>query len=283
MTVNVCTAQCYLASAVGISGENYVAPNLSSSSFSTTATSSIRLCCSFLPRSKFNLQSNDSSSRRSRATSSGRRSSVVVAGLMDYVGGDLLGFDLDKWSSDVEKFGSIGIYPPPEGGYEGRYATRLKREGYHILNLSARGLGDPEAYLTKIHGVRPPHLGKQAIARWYLPPEVDYRLSLLPKDSKGLIVWVIECKVLSKTELQFLALLPAIRPKVKVIAEVGAWRSFRWKPLKEIAGLPMTSTVQAAAAPPAPTPSPFPEAEKEKKPSDKPILHAPSTAGTCFF
>lgn len=39
------------------------------------------------------------------------------------------------------------------------------------------------------------HVGKQPIARWYFPPEVDYRLSLLPPDAKGLVVWVIEAKV----------------------------------------------------------------------------------------
>jgi hypothetical protein len=79
-------------------------------------------------------------------------------------------------------------------------------------------------------------------------------------------------QVLSKAELQFLAMLPDIRPKVRVIAECGNWymrfllppsmskfptrdhlwlrpdyvrvallhacrRSFVWKPLKQIAGL----------------------------------------------
>ncbi|KAG6631018.1 NAD(P)H-quinone oxidoreductase subunit N-like isoform X1 [Carya illinoinensis] len=41
------------------------------------------------------------------------------------------------------------------------------------------------------------HLGKQPIARWYFPPEVDYRLDALPPDAKGLVVWIIEAKVLS--------------------------------------------------------------------------------------
>lgn len=80
---------------------------------------------------------------------------VVCKGLGDFVGGDLLGFDLDKWADDVEKFGSLAVYPPAEGGYEGRYCTRLKADGYHFMNISARGLGDPEVYLTKVHGVRP--------------------------------------------------------------------------------------------------------------------------------
>jgi hypothetical protein len=33
------------------------------------------------------------------------------------------------------------------------------------------------------------------VARWYFPPEVDYRLSLLHPDAKGLVVWVMEAKV----------------------------------------------------------------------------------------
>ncbi|CAL0308961.1 unnamed protein product [Lupinus luteus] len=158
-------------------------------------------------------------------------------GIGDFIGGDLVKLDIGQWLSDVEEHKAIAIYPPHEGGYEGRYLSRLERQGYYFLDLSARGLGDPETTLTKIHPVCPAHLGKQPIARWYFPPEVDYRLEALPPDAKGLVVWIIEAKVLSKAELQFLALLPTLRPKVRVIAECGNWRKFMWKPLKEIAGL----------------------------------------------
>ncbi|KAK9279331.1 hypothetical protein L1049_013010 [Liquidambar formosana] len=137
----------------------------------------------------------------------------------------------------VEEHKALAIYSPHEGGYEGRYLNRLRYQGYYFLDLSARGLGDPETTLTKIHPVCPAHVGKQPIARWYFPPEVDYRLSLLPPNAKGLVVWIIEAKVLSKSELQFLALLPTLRPKVRVIAECGNWRKFMWKPLKDIVGL----------------------------------------------
>ena len=102
------------------------------------------------------------------------------------------------------------------------------------------------------------------MARWYFPPEVDYRLSLLHPDAKGLVVWIMEAKVmqwsrllgapfyagsssgiyissslssssvpfgflqvLSKAELQFLAMLPDLRPKVRVIAECGNWYVLR--------------------------------------------------------
>ncbi|KQK10900.1 NAD(P)H-quinone oxidoreductase subunit N, chloroplastic [Brachypodium distachyon] len=169
-------------------------------------------------------------------------SSVVRAGgggggLMDFVGGDLVKPDLGRWLEDVEKHKALAIYPPHEGGYEGRYLNRLRYQGYYFLDLSARGLGDPESTLTKIHPVCPPSLGRQPIARWYFPPEVDYRLSLLHPDAKGLVVWVLEAKVLSKAELQFLAMLPDLRPKVRVIAECGNWRKFIWKPLKQISGL----------------------------------------------
>ena len=76
-------------------------------------------------------------------------------GLGDFIGGDLIKFDLGRWLSDVEEHKALAIYPPHEGGYEGRYLSRLKRQGYYILDLTARGLGDPETTLTKIHPVCP--------------------------------------------------------------------------------------------------------------------------------
>uniref|UniRef100_A0A0F7CYW4 NADH dehydrogenase-like complex N n=1 Tax=Erodium foetidum TaxID=337372 RepID=A0A0F7CYW4_9ROSI len=157
--------------------------------------------------------------------------------ITDFIGGDLLKPDLGRWLSDVEEHKAIAIYPPHEGGYEGRYFTRLRYDGYYFLDLSARGLGDPETTLTKVHPVCPAHMGKQPIARWYFPPEVDFRLNALPPNAKGLVVWVMEAKVLSKAELQFLTLLPTLRPKVRVIAECGNWRKFIWRPLKDVVGL----------------------------------------------
>ena len=165
----------------------------------------------------------------------GRPSTVSVragGGLMDFVGGDLVKPDLGRWLDDVEEHKALAIYPPHEGGYEGRYLNRLRYQGYYFLDMSARGLGDPEATLTKIHPVCPvrlpadrsvsllsstssppdllpwmllqPSLGRQPIARWYFPPEVDYRLSLLHPDAKGLVVWVLEAKVSRRS--QFLAM-----------------------------------------------------------------------------
>jgi len=62
---------------------------------------------------------------------------------------------------DLEQYGALGVYAPLEGGYEGRYQRRLRATGYNVLHITARGLGDLSAYLTGIHGVRPPHLGKK--------------------------------------------------------------------------------------------------------------------------
>lgn len=88
----------------------------------------------------------------------GRQKKAVVRcniELEDFIGGDLIKLDLGQWLSDVEEHKALAIYSPHEGGYEGRYLTRLKYQGYHFLDLSARGLGDPETTLTKFHPVCP--------------------------------------------------------------------------------------------------------------------------------
>jgi len=77
-----------------------------------------------------------------------------VCGLDDFVGGDLIGLDIGQWCDDVEKFGSIGFYAPPEGGAECRYATALKYKGYHFMNVLRSRPRRPEAYLLKPHGAQ---------------------------------------------------------------------------------------------------------------------------------
>ena len=138
-----------------------------------------------------------------------------------------------KLIKDLEKFGALGLYVPPEGGFEGRYRRRLRAAGYITLNITARGLGDLAAYLTGVHGVRPAHLGKKDIRVYYLPPLVSYHLQHLPPQSKGLVLWIIEGHLLSNQEVEFLATLPSIEPRVKVALERGGDRTFRWMPLKE--------------------------------------------------
>lgn len=147
-----------------------------------------------------------------------------------------------KFIRDLETSGALGIYVPLEGGFEGRYQRRLRAAGYETLNITARGLGDLSAYLTGIHGVRPPHLGKKTIASgaavgfvYYVPPIATYRLDQLQAGSKGLVLWMIEGMVLSRQEREYLALLPTLEPRIKVVLELGGERYFRWEPLKNVA------------------------------------------------
>lgn len=134
---------------------------------------------------------------------------------------------------DLEQSGSLALYVPLEGGFEGRYRRRLRAAGYTALNITARGLGDLAAYLTGVHGVRPPHLGKKDIRVYYVPPVVDYQLQNLPPKSKGLVLWILEGSVLSRQEVEYLTTLPQQEPRVKVALEIGGDRYFRWRPLKD--------------------------------------------------
>jgi NAD(P)H-quinone oxidoreductase subunit N len=133
---------------------------------------------------------------------------------------------------DLEQAGALGVYMPLEGGYEGRYQRRLRATGYESMRISARGLGDLETYLTGIHGVRPAHLGKKDIRTYFIPPMLDTYLDRLHSTSKGLVLWIIDGQVLSNQELAYLAELPTIEPRVKVVIELGGDRQFSWKPLQ---------------------------------------------------
>ncbi|BAY46165.1 NADH dehydrogenase I subunit N [Scytonema sp. HK-05] len=141
---------------------------------------------------------------------------------------------------DLEKFGSLGVYVPLEGGFEGRYRRRLRAAGYVTHHMSAKGLGDVAAYLTGVHGVRPPHLGKKSTGSgaavgyvYYVPPIVSYQLEQLPPKSKGLVLWLIEGHILSDQEVEYLVTLPSLEPRVKVVIERGGDRAFRWTPLQK--------------------------------------------------
>jgi NAD(P)H-quinone oxidoreductase subunit N len=134
---------------------------------------------------------------------------------------------------DLEQSGSLALYVPLEGGFEGRYQRRLRAVGYTSLSITARGLGDPAAYLTGVHGVRPPHLGKKDIRVYFVPPVVNYQLEHLPPKSKGLVLWILEGSVLSRQEVEYLTTLPQQEPRVKVALEIGGDRYFRWRPLKD--------------------------------------------------
>jgi len=139
---------------------------------------------------------------------------------------------------DLEAEGALGVYVPLEGGFEGRYRRRIRAAGYVSLSITARGLGDLAAYLTSVHGVRPPHLGKKTTATgaavgetYYVPPLVSYQVEQLPATAKGLLLWIIEGSILSNQELEYLIALPKVEPRLKVVVELGGDRSFRWAPL----------------------------------------------------
>jgi NAD(P)H-quinone oxidoreductase subunit N len=145
-----------------------------------------------------------------------------------------------KFIRDLEKSGSLAIYAPLEGGFEGRYLRRLRNSGYKVLSISARGLGDLSAYLMDVHGVRPAHLGKKNIGQeaavgptYFVPPVASYQVESLPPSYKGLVLWIIEGFVLSSQEKQYLINLAKSEPKIKVILEVGGDRYFRWQSLED--------------------------------------------------
>ncbi|WP_448598619.1 NAD(P)H-quinone oxidoreductase subunit N [Thermoleptolyngbya sp.] len=141
----------------------------------------------------------------------------------------------------LEASGTLGVYVPLEGGLEGRYQRRLRGAGYKVLNITARGLGDLSSYLLDVHGVRPPHLGKKNLGRegavgyrYFVPPVATYEAEVLPKGAKGLVIWMLEGHILSRSELEFLVTLPQTDPRIKVVLEMGGDRQFTWKPLKDI-------------------------------------------------
>ncbi|AFY71005.1 NAD(P)H-quinone oxidoreductase subunit N [Thalassoporum mexicanum PCC 7367] len=142
-------------------------------------------------------------------------------------------FTSRKILKDLEKSSALAMSVPPEGGYEGRYRRLLEVSGYDILYISARGLGDISSFLTGVHGVRPAHLGKKDVRTYFIPPEISYRLQSLPKDSKGLVVWLIEGKYLDKQELRVLNQICQQDPRVKVVIEIASDRSVNWRPLSE--------------------------------------------------
>ncbi|PSN19978.1 NAD(P)H-quinone oxidoreductase [filamentous cyanobacterium CCP5] len=140
----------------------------------------------------------------------------------------------------LESSGAVGVQAPLEGGFEGRYLRRLRANGYEAMTLTARGLGDLSAYLTGIHGVRPPHLGKKTTGQqgsvgyiYFVPPLITTRLEQIPAQSKGLVVWIIEGHILSKQEIAYLVDLPKRESRVKVVLELGGARSFQWDPLEK--------------------------------------------------
>jgi NAD(P)H-quinone oxidoreductase subunit N len=114
---------------------------------------------------------------------------------------------------------------------------RLRAAGYRAMLTSARGLGDPEAFLFQSHGVRPPHLGHQSVGRAAAVGEVQRvmpQLGPLLEGSAPILLWLLEGQVLSEAELASLLTLCRREPRLKLVVEMGGARSLRWQPLQQL-------------------------------------------------
>ncbi len=140
-----------------------------------------------------------------------------------------------KFRNELESAGCLAINTPLEGGSETRLLRRLKSAGYRTQILSARGLGDPEAFLLKLHGVRPPHLGHQNIGRNGAVGEIQEvipQLHELLTQKKSVVLWLIEGQVLSRSELLSLCEICDSEPKLKIVVEMGGARSIKWQAMR---------------------------------------------------
>ena len=127
---------------------------------------------------------------------------------------------------DLEASGALALFAPLEGGAETRLMRRLRAAGYRAMLTSARGLGDPEAFLFQSHGVRPPHLGHQSVGRGAAVGEVRRvmpQLGSLLEGSKPILLWLIEGQVLSSAELASLLALCRKEPRLKMVVEMGGY------------------------------------------------------------
>lgn len=140
---------------------------------------------------------------------------------------------------DLERAGALALWAPLEGGAETRLLRRLRAAGYRAQMTSARGLGDPEAFLFQFHGVRPPHLGHQSVGRGAAVGEVQRvmpQLGALLEGDQPILLWLLEGQVLSATERTALVQLTRREPRLKIVVEMGGDRALRWQPLEALAG-----------------------------------------------
>ena len=135
---------------------------------------------------------------------------------------------------DLEANGCLAVQAPLEGGAETRLLRRLRGAGYSTRMTSARGLGDPEVFLTQKHGIRPPHLGHQSVGRGAAVGEVQEvapQLGDLFEGDAPVALWLLEGQVLSRSELLSLCDLCKREPRLRIIVEMGGARSLKWEPM----------------------------------------------------
>ena len=141
-----------------------------------------------------------------------------------------------RFRSDLERHGAVALKVPLEGGFETRLLRRLRASGYAAHLCSARGLGNPEAYLLGLHGVRPPHLGHQSVGRGAAVGTVQRALpQLIPQLLSGqpVVLWLLEAQVLSKAELEALVALTSRYRDLRIVCEMGGSPVLKWQPLLE--------------------------------------------------
>jgi len=140
-----------------------------------------------------------------------------------------------KFIKDLEAAGCVAINVPLEGGSETRLLRRLRAVGYRTQILTARGLGDPEVFLCKLHGVRPPHLGHQSVGHSAAVGEVQQvipQLTEFIRENSRVVLWLLEGQVLSPSELLALNDLCQRESRLKIVVEMGGARSIQWKPMR---------------------------------------------------
>ena len=138
---------------------------------------------------------------------------------------------------DLERADALALFAPLEGGAETRLMRRMRAVGYRAQLTSARGLGDPEAFLLQLHGVRPPHLGHQSVGRGAAVGEVQRvmpQLGALLEGTQPILLWLLEGQVLSQAELGSLISLCQRETRLKLVVEMGGSRELRWQPLEQL-------------------------------------------------
>ncbi len=142
-----------------------------------------------------------------------------------------------NFRQELEAAGCMAIFIPLEGGAETRLLRRLRAKGYKTQITTARGLGDPEVFLSKLHGIRPPHLGHQCVGRNGALGEVQQvmpQLGELLLGDSPIALWILEGHAFSKSELSALIDLCKKEPRIKLIVEMGGARSLKWQPMQEL-------------------------------------------------
>ena len=141
-----------------------------------------------------------------------------------------------KFDQDLNNYGSLAVLAPLEGGFETRLLRRMRSKGYQTLIISARGLGDPEVFLFKLHGIRPPHLGHQDIGRNGALGEVQQVIpqaaEIFNDKNQKKLIWILEGQVLSQSELERLLEISKSEESLYIAIEMGGSRKLTWKPLK---------------------------------------------------